>query len=412
VVLVSHPTGNANVRNLLLSLDDNTLLSEYWTTVAVFEGGFGATLSRLPLMSTLKRRQYPEEVRDKTRASPLRECVRMLALKSGLRWLARHEKGWASIDAVIRSLDSTVARRVTSGGACAVYAYEDCALETFRAARTAGLKRIYEHPVGYWRVVQRIMQEESEREPDWAATMQGLADSPSKLARKDEELSLAEYIIVPSSFSRESLKEFPGRLSPIKVVPYGAPSVCPLRVYDAKSRSEPLKVLFVGGLGQMKGLSYLFRAVEMLGQMASLTVIGRRPSHSVIVLERALESCRWIESLPHGLILQEMAAHDVLVFPSLSEGFGMVITEALSQGLPVITTRHTCGPDVLTEGGDGFIVPIRDSHAIADKLELLHRDRERLAAMSETALRKAQTLTWESYRKGVASVVREALASQ
>jgi glycosyltransferase involved in cell wall biosynthesis len=66
---------------------------------------------------------------------------------------------------------------------------------------------------------------------------------------------------------------------------------------------------------------------------------------------------------------------------------------------------------VLTEGEDGFIVPIRDPQAIAEKLELLHRDRERLAAMSEAASKKAKSLTWERYRQGVVEVVREALAS-
>ncbi len=106
-----------------------------------------------------------------------------------------------------------------------------------------------------------------------------------------------------------------------------------------------------------------------------------------------------------------MRAHDVLVFPSLFEGFGLVVTEALSQGTPVITTPHTCGPDVLTDGEDGFIVPIRDAQAIAEKLELLHRDRERLAAMSIAARKKAETLTWESYRRGIVAVVRETLAA-
>ena len=89
----------------------------------------------------------------------------------------------------------------------------------------------------------------------------------------------------------------------------------------------------------------------------------------------------------------------------------MAITEALSQGLPVIATPNTCGPEVLTTGVDGFIVPIRDAEAIAEKLELLHRDRDLLAAMSEAARSKAETLTWESYRQGVVKVVRETLAA-
>lgn len=410
-VVVVHPTGNANVRNLLTGLAQKQLLAEYHTTIAVFGSGFGAAVARLPGLSAFGRRRYPELLRPMTKTHPWRECLRNLSLKTRWMWPVENEKGCASIDAVIRSLDRTASKRLRRIGANAIYAFEDGALECFLAARTLGMKCVYEHPVGYWRKVQRLMREEVELKPEWAATMRGLADSEEKLARKDAELASADSIIVASSFSRESLNEYPGSLPPIKIVPYGAPSAFDLRDSGALHKSGPLKVLFVGGLGQMKGLSYMFRAVEMLGKEVALTVIGRKPFAGVPALERALKMARWIDSLPHHEILHQMATHDVLVFPSLSEGFGMVVTEALSQGLPVITTPHTCGPDVLTEGKDGFVVPIRDSQAIAEKLELLHRDRDRLAAMSEAASKKAKTLTWECYRRGVVEAVREALAS-
>jgi len=399
------------VRNLLTGLAQKQLLAEYHTTIAVFGSGFGGAVARLPGLSAFGRRRYPDLLQPMTKTHPWRECLRNLSLRIGWMWPLENEKGWASIDAVIRSLDSTVSKRLRRIGANAIYAFEDGALECFLAARTLGMKCVYEHPVGYWRKVQRLMCEEAELEPEWAATMGGLADSEEKLARKDAELASADRIIVASSFSRESLNEYPGSLSPIKIVPYGAPSAFDLRDAGALNKSGPLKVLFVGGLGQMKGLSYLFRAVKMLEKFVTLTVVGRKSPDTVPVLEHALQSSRWIETLPHHEILREMTAHDVLVFPSLSEGFGMVVTEALSQGLPVITTPHTCGPDVLTEGEDGFIVPIRDAQAIAEKLELLHRDRDRLAAMSEAASKKAKTLTWERYRRGVVEVVRETLAT-
>ena len=83
----------------------------------------------------------------------------------------------------------------------------------------------------------------------------------------------------------------------------------------------------------------------------------------------------------------------------------MVVTEALSQGLPVITTPHTCGPDVLSDEEDGFLVPIRNPQAIAEKLELLARDRNLLAEMSEAAQRKARKLSWVDYRRRIVEVV-------
>ena len=105
-----------------------------------------------------------------------------------------------------------------------------------------------------------------------------------------------------------------------------------------------------------------------------------------------------------------MAAHDVFVFPSLFEGFGLVLLEALAMGLPVITTAHTAGPDLIHEGVEGFIVPIRDSAAIAACLELLHCDRARLAEMSRQARCRAREFSWASYEDTLAACVGQALA--
>ena len=136
-----------------------------------------------------------------------------------------------------------------------------------------------------------------------------------------------------------------------------------------------------------------------------LTLIGR-PSGSCFPLEQALKTHRWIASLPHQQILEEMSRHDVFVFPSLFEGFGLVILEAMSQGLPVITTPHTAGPDVIADGEDGFIVPIRSAEAIAEKLELLARNRSLLLAMSQAAQRKANQYSWESYQRCIVSTIK------
>mgnify|MGYP000483547784 CR=1 FL=1 len=119
-----------------------------------------------------------------------------------------------------------------------------------------------------------------------------------------------------------------------------------------------------------------------------------------------LETHRWIASLPHRGVLAEMRRHDVLAFPSLFEGFGLVILEAMSQGLPVITTPHTAGPDVIEDGRDGFLVPIRAPTAIAEKLELLHHDREKLAEMSRAAMKKAAQFTWDNYGQSILETIQ------
>ena len=100
-----------------------------------------------------------------------------------------------------------------------------------------------------------------------------------------------------------------------------------------------------------------------------------------------------------------MGRQDVLVFPSLFEGFGLVLLEAMSRGTTVITTAHTAGPDVLTDGEDGFLVPIRSAEAIRERLEGLVREPGRCRAMGEAARKKAAACSWEAYRRGVVEAV-------
>lgn len=82
-----------------------------------------------------------------------------------------------------------------------------------------------------------------------------------------------------------------------------------------------LRALFVGGLGQRKEIADLFDAVNLLKAIAELTIVGRPVGASRHALDAALGNHRWIESLPREQILAEMRQHDVLVFPSLFEGF-------------------------------------------------------------------------------------------
>jgi len=250
------------------------------------------------------------------------------------------------------------------------------------------------------------MEQEIVLQPKWAVTMQGKGDSREKLARKDEELALANHIVVASQFVRETLQKAGGLTAPITVIPYGAPSGRALRT-EPHRRDSKLRVLFVGALSQRKGLSYLLQAVGHFGSRLELTLVGRRVAECR-PLDAALRAHRWIPSISHSALLDEMSHHDVLIFPSLFEGFGLVLLEAMAQGLPVIATPNTAAPDFVTDGEDGFIVPIRDAEAIAAKVESL-LDHDRLTAMGEAAKRKAAQHSWEQYRRQLTATVREVL---
>jgi glycosyltransferase involved in cell wall biosynthesis len=333
--------------------------------------------------------------------------IRNLLIRAGKKhWIASASNPF-SIDGVYRDLDMYVARSLSKHPAArALYAYEDGALHQFRAAHKAGIHRIYDLPIGYWRANRKISAEEAELQPAWKGTLNALADSDAKCALKDEELALADTVIVPSTFVKSTLDMYPGEKK-IVVNPFGVPA----NISEPRAltnRDQPLHVLYVGSFTQRKGIAYLFEAIEKAGKAVTLTIIGRKVGQADL-LDKACQTHRWIASLPHSEILAEMRRHDVFVFPSLFEGLALVQGEALSQGLPVITTPNSGGADILRDGVDGFIVPIRDSDAITARLLEFYEDRSLLKRMSDSARERAAELDWKACKARTVAAVREAI---
>lgn len=406
MILLFHPTANQNVRQAALAFAEADLLEEFWTCVDWKERGLLDRVAGFSprLQKELRRRSFPAELAPFIRTHPRREWGRHFASRLGLHQLTRNETGAFSVDAVYFSLDHRVARRLRSCPKLkAVYAYDNGARETFRAAKELGLKCIYEHPVVYWRKVREFQREEAEQHPEWAPTLGALKDGEEKLAQKDEELAMADLVIVPSEFSKQSLAQAPGLKARIEVVPYGSP---PLGRKVGPRVDGALRVMFVGSLSQAKGLGYLLEAAAHLDGHIDLTLVGQRVS-PLIPRQEDLDRHRWISSLPHKDLVTEMSRQEVLVLPSLHEGLPLVIPEGMAQGLTVIATPHAAGPSLIEDGVDGFIIPIRSASAIVEKLELLIRDPVRLREMRVAAQRKAAVMTWETYRQRLAEVARE-----
>ncbi len=411
MLLFTHPTGNANVRHAAVGLHRAGCLREFWTCLHLQPPSVVERILPAKVKNQLNRRRYPDELNEAIRTRPLHEAIRLFAPHVGLHKLVQHETGRFSVDSVYRALDRAVARRLRSGDFDGVYAYEDGAEFSFAAAREHGLSTFYDLPIGYWRAARKLLVEEAELQPEWASTLVGNHDSAAKTDRKDAELAQADVVFVASTFTRKTLEDAAPFNASIVVVPYGAPRIQSITTPVVRPSTKRLRVLFVGSLGQRKGLSYLFDACKRLPHAVELTVIGRRPFEACPALDRELRRVRWIPTCSHAEVLAEMAAHDVFVFPSLFEGFGLVLLEAMAMGLPVITTAHTAGPDLLRHGIDGFIVPIRDSVAIARHLELLHREPDRRAEMSRESRLRAARFTWNQYEETLAACVSQALSN-
>jgi glycosyltransferase involved in cell wall biosynthesis len=96
----------------------------------------------------------------------------------------------------------------------------------------------------------------------------------------------------------------------------------------------------------------------------------------------------------------------VFVLPSLADSFSLVVLEAMACGLPVIVSAHTGSKEVLTEGLDGFIVPIRDVEALKEKILYFYRHPDAREEMGEAALCRVQELTWDLYGERAVEIYR------
>jgi glycosyltransferase involved in cell wall biosynthesis len=343
-----------------------------------------------------------------TRSSPAVELARLFSSKTGLKNLVKHETGRFSVDAVTRYLDKRVAESLTkerNKGVGGVYAYEDAATLSFKEAKRLGLKCFYDLPTGYWRAKLRILELEKQRFPEWQNTFLGLRDSQGKLDRKDEEIGLADRIFVASQFTAHTLKDFPGKLPPVDIIPYGFPAVEPGTNHTKSISSGRLKLLFVGNLSQQKGIANLFQAMEGLEKHVSLTLVGKKATEDCDALNSGLAKHRWIPGLPHHEVLQIMREHDVLVFPTLFDGFGMVMSEAMSQGTPVIATYNSAGPDLIEDGKNGWLVEAGSTHALKATIENLIGKSELIAKAGLEARETARLRPWSVFRQELSTAV-------
>lgn len=411
-LIISHPTGNANARAVASGLLNENMLYEFNTCIATFAGGFIDQLGLLGPFSEIRRRRFDIDLRPYTRITPWRELGRLAATKCGFYELIKHEVGPFCIDAAYSALDKAVAVRLskTNGQVVkGIYAYEDGAEFSFMEAKKHPIKCFYDLPTGYWRAAKRLLEAERELRPEWASTMTSFSDSLNKLNRKDNELRLADCIFVASNFVAETLKDYPGHLAPIEVIPYGFPPVTENRMYRRLSGRQPLKVLFVGKLTQQKGVAVLFDAAEKLKKFIQLTVVGHKAVDNCPALDTALSKHTWIPSLPHHRILELMREHDLLVFPSLFDGFGLVITEAMSQGTPVITTHRTAGPDLIEHGENGWLVQAGSTEALMQAMVGCIERPDSIAEVGYQAMETAIKRPWVMYQIELAAAIRRHL---
>ncbi len=270
------------------------------------------------------------------------------------------------------------------------------------------LFQLHPHPAS----VRSILRHERELHPDCASSLDKeweLALPESDFNRLVDEVAMAEHWIVASHFTKKTLVDAGIPAERIAVVPYGIELNAFSLEREPYFSGRPLRLLFVGTVGQRKGIKYLVQALELLPPGSiELTVCGRAVDDLAIVRESRLPIKLFPSISAEGLKNAYRAA-DVFVFPSLAEGFAHVLLEAMASCLPIVSTARTAAPDLIQHGREGFIIKPGSATDLALHVEEFLRKPERVQTMGEAARRRAEFFTWKRFREGIAEVVGDIL---
>ena len=388
-VLLSHPHAGAVAVATAGAFESVNRLAAFVTGLGAVRGTRGgAVLERM----AIRNGSLSNRVLDGIRPGHVVSLGPVEALSRGVGYLARRAGAGhlTTYDLLFVTHDLAVSvwswPRVTD----AVYAFEDGALRTFKRAKERGLKCIWDLPTPHWSTAEAVWRRESAR---WAGAMgeAAYAETDWKKRRKDGELALADVVSVASEFTRRSL-ESAGCATPVVVVPYGFP-VDQFR-QKWKVPEGPFTVLSVGSHDLRKGTPYLLEAWKRAGlKDARLRLIGPMKLNASFLAEYA-GLFEHVSHVPRRLLEQEYQHADLLAFPTLGDGFGLVIQEAMCCGTPVVTTPCGGGPECITSGQDGWLVPERSVDALVETFRQAAANRDRLAAMGAAARRRAERWTW------------------
>jgi glycosyltransferase involved in cell wall biosynthesis len=402
-ILLSHPHSNTVAKGTALALARAGVLSAYATGVVAAEGTLAAALMRragrfLPIArNRILDGIDPALVRS---LAPIELSARLAAQLARPGGFSRPP----SYDAVFTAHDVAVSLMPWPRATDTVYAYEDAALLTFKRAAKRDIERVWDLPLPHYATLETMWIEEARR---WPGAM---GESPRvepewKKRRKDEEMALANRIAVPSLYTAESVRAT-GSDAPVITIPFGFP----VHEFAAKPETgederRPFTVIAVGTHDLRKGTPYLLEAWRAAGlKDAKLRLVGPMKLTQPFIAKYA-GLFEHVPHVPRAELEREYHAADLLALPTLGDGCPQVMQEAMCCATPVVTTRCGSGPDLITHGEDGWLVPERDIEALVALFRSLAPDRDRARAAGRAARRRAEGWTWEHAGAAIAAAL-------
>ena len=300
------------------------------------------------------------------------------------------------LDGVLhRMFGRWAARNVRGSHWCILHVFSGVAEETLRMDSDICTKTLA-RASAHIRAQDQLLAEEERR-------VGRRVDRPSRwmIEREEREYALADRIVVLSTFARQTFEMYAVPKQKLFQTPLGVdtqrfrPNGSALAERCRRIRvGEPLRVLTVGSLTPRKGVIDLEEVVKNLrGEPFQFRFVGQTEPWA----KERLTGAGSLEFIPKQFELelpQQYLWGDIFLFPTIEDGFPVVLAQAFASALPIITTTNCSGPDLIREGETGWVIPVRRPDIIVERLRWCNANREALACMVDRIYREFEPRDW------------------
>ena len=238
---------------------------------------------------------------------------------------------------------------------------------------------------------------------------------PSKyiINKEKMEYQLADYIVVPSEFARQTFLTRGFSEKKIIKIPYGVNLKEFQNKISNKRKGFIFRIIYTGTLSLRKGVLYLLKAFHELNlENSQLLMIGNIDNEIKLKINEYKLNKKIIFKKPisQSKLSEQYSGSNVFITCSIEEGLSMVQLQAMSCGLPIICTPNSGGDEIIDNGNDGFILPIRDTEELKKKILYLYNNKSVCFEMGMRAQKKIKnSFSWESYGKNIISMYKKLL---
>jgi glycosyltransferase involved in cell wall biosynthesis len=229
-----------------------------------------------------------------------------------------------------------------------------------------------------------------------------------EIEKEIKEYNLADYISVPSNFSKKTFLENGVEERKIITTPYGVD----LSIFKNRPKTDKIfRFISVGRIGLRKGSFYTLKAFDELKiPNCELLMIGSIEDEFATIANQFKNNINiiFINHVDQKLLTKFYNQSDVFIISSIEDGFAMVILQALASGLPVICTQNSGGSEEIIDGENGFILEPRNIKILKEKM-IFFLNPENLVNLKKKVGKIISNLSWKKYGDAIENKLKDLL---